>query len=163
MQLVDQLLSAGEMDIYTESKFQMQREADLYSGPTILGKCPLAAAQVPPSLHVQPIAHGGSSKLCLQTKEETTPGMTCLRRTLMTMRGQPSALLSRQQPHQLLRPALPLPQRYCLAASSSTLVFSFRREGLGFMVALMCTLHCALCCGSPRQRLEWQQVVYHRT
>mmetsp|Transcript_20692 Transcript_20692/g.57435 ORF Transcript_20692/g.57435 Transcript_20692/m.57435 type:complete len:445 (-) Transcript_20692:441-1775(-) len=39
-ELVDQLLSAGELDIYTESKYQMQREAELYSRPTILDDKP---------------------------------------------------------------------------------------------------------------------------
>mmetsp|Transcript_20691 Transcript_20691/g.57429 ORF Transcript_20691/g.57429 Transcript_20691/m.57429 type:complete len:501 (-) Transcript_20691:441-1943(-) len=44
-ELVDQLLSAGELDIYTESKYQMQREAELYSRPTILdGSMPVRHA-----------------------------------------------------------------------------------------------------------------------
>ena len=36
LQLVDKLLEAGELDIYSETKHQMEREAALYAKPTIL-------------------------------------------------------------------------------------------------------------------------------
>lgn len=36
LQLVDNLVAAGEVDIYTELKHQMEREAQLFARPTLL-------------------------------------------------------------------------------------------------------------------------------
>ena len=47
MQVVDRLLEAGELDIYTETKHQMEREAALYAKPTLLESDPTSPPQSP--------------------------------------------------------------------------------------------------------------------